>query len=243
MKTTNKTMWLTVEVAKTLVGKIIIWRAPMDEENWDDYDTPKSFGGKCIIKEINSDNRSALVCETISGNDLSYAILEDEELQPVNGSETRFSLCPATGDKRTFTYSDLYREVEIIDIKETAEAEDEEAEEEHADNIIEVMFEGDKTAESKQFENILIEFFKMWRLQGDKIQIIKANYDDRVQLSGVYGVDEVKEIKRLHISLSAFVGHISDMIGFEIAERQQTSNSITLINESGFKLSATAVEA
>ena len=243
MKTTSKTIWLTVEVAKTLVGKIIIWRAPMDEENWDDYDTPKFFGGKCIIEEINSDNRSALVCETISGNDLSYAILENEELQPVNGSETRFSLCPAVGDKRTFTYSDLYREVEIIDIKETAEAEDEEAEEEHADNIIEVMFEGDKIAESKQFESNLIEFFKMRRLQGDKIQIIKANYDDRVQLSGVYGVDEVKEIKRLHISLSAFVGHISDMIGFEIAERRQTSNSITLINESGFKLSATAVEA
>ena len=122
MKTTSKTIWLTVEVAKTLVGKIIIWRAPMDEENWDDYDAPNFFGGKCIIKEINSDNRRALVCETISGNDLSYAILEDEELQPVNGSETRFSLCPAVGDKRTFTYSDLYREVEIIDIKETAEA-------------------------------------------------------------------------------------------------------------------------
>ena len=101
MKTTNKTMWLTIENAKNLVGKIISWRAPMDEENWDDYDTPKFFGGKCIIKEINSDNRRALVCETISGNDLSYAILENEELQPVNGSETRFSLCPATGDKRT----------------------------------------------------------------------------------------------------------------------------------------------
>ena len=243
MKTTSKTMWLTIENAKSLIGKTIVWRAPMDEENWDDYDTPKFFGGKCIIKEINSDNRRALVCETISGNDLSYAILENEELQPVNGSDTRFSLCPATGDKRTFTYSDLYREVEIIDIKETAEAEDEEAEEEHADNIIEVMFEGDKTAESKQFESKLIEFFKMRRLQGDKTQIIKANYDDRVQLSGVYGVDEVKEIERLHISLSAFVGHISDMIGFEIAERQQTSDSYTLVNESGFKLSATAVEA
>ena len=243
MKTTSKTLFLTVEVAKTLVGKTISWRAPMDEENWDDYDTPKFFGGKCIIKEINSDNRRALVCETISGNDLGYAILENEELQPVNGSETRFSLCPATGDKRTFTYSDLYREVEIIDIKETAEAEDEEAEEEHTDNIIEVMFEGDKTAESKQFESNLIEFFEMRRLQGDKIQIIKANYDDRTQLSGVYGVDEVKEIERLHISLSAFVGHVADMIGFEISERQTQIDNVTLINGRGFKLSATAVEA
>ena len=109
--------------------------------------------------------------------------------------------------------------------------------------ILEVMFEGDCTAESKQFEKNLNGFFKMRKLQGDKIQIIKANYDDRVQLSGVYGVDEVKEIKRLYISLSAFVGHISDMIGFEIAERQKTGNSITLVNEEGFKLSATAVEA
>ena len=243
MKTTNKTLFLTVEVAKNLIGKTIIWRAPMDEENWDDYDTPKFFGGKCIIKKINSDKRLALVCETISGNDLSYAILEDEELQPVNGSETRFSLCPATGDKRTFTYSDLYREVEIIDIKETAEAEDEEAEEEHADNIIEVMFEGDKTAESKQFESNLIEFFKMRRLQGDKIQIIKANYDDRTQLSGVYGVDECRKIENQWFSLDSFIAHVAEMIGFEIAERIQSSEYATVVNESGFKLSATAVEA
>ena len=242
MKTTIETMWLTIENAKNLVGKIISWRAPMDEENWDDYDTPKFFGGKCIIKEINSDNRRALVCETISGNDLSYAILENEELQPVNGSETRFSLCPATGDKRTFTYSDLYREVEVIDIQGTEE--DDEDEEEHAENILEVMFEGDCTAEAKKFEKYLIEFFKMQRLNaGAKVQIIKANYDDRIQLSGVYSVKECRKIENLHISLSAFVGHVSDMIGFEIAERQTQSDSITLINESGFKLSATAVEA
>ena len=241
MKTTSKTLFLTVEVAKTLVGKTISWRAPMDEGNWGAYDTPKFFGGKCIIKKINSDNRLALVCETISGNYLGYAILEDEELQPVNGSETRFSLCPAVGDKRTFTYSDLYREVEVIDIQGTEE--DDEDEEEHENNILEVMFEGDKTAESKQFESNLIEFFKMRRFQGDKIQIIKANYDDRTQLSGVYGVDECRKIKNLHISLSAFVGHVSDMIGFEIAERQTQIDNVTLINGRGFKLSATAVEA
>ena len=244
MKTTSKTLFLTVEVAKTLVGKTISWRAPMDEENWDDYDTPKFFGGKCIIKEINSDNRRALVCETISGNDLSYAILENEELQPVNGSETRFSLCPATGDKRTFTYSDLYREVEIIDIKETAEAEDEEAEEEHADNILEVMFEGDCTAEAKNFEQYLIEFFKMQRLNaGAKVQIIKANYDDRTQLSGVYGVDECRKIENQWFSLDSFIAHVAEMIGFEIAERIQSSEYATVVNESGFKLSATLAEA
>ena len=240
---TNKTIWLTVEVAKTLVGKTIVWRAPMDEENWKDCDTPEFFGGKCIICEINSGNRRALKCETISGNDLSYAILENEELQPVNGSETRFSLCPATGDKRTFTYSDLYREVEVIGIQ--AE-EDDEDEEEHADNIclLEVMFEGDKTAESKQFESELIEFFKMKQLNaGAKVQIIKANYDDRTQLSGIYGVDEAKKIENLYISVNAFVKYIADLMVFEISERQQTSDNVTLINGSGFKLSATAVEA
>ena len=224
MKATRKTIWLTVEVAKSLINKTIVWRAPMDEENWDYEDTPKFFGGKCIIRNVVTET---LEVETISGDRLSYAILENEELQPVNGSETRFSLCPATGDKRTFTYSDLYREVEVIDIQGTEE--DDEDEEEHENNILEVMFEGDKTAESKQFESNLIEFFKMRRLQGDKIQIIKANYDDRTQLSGVYGVDEVKEIERLHISLSAFVGHVADMIGFEIAERQTQIDNVTLI--------------
>ena len=241
MKTT-KTMWLTIEVAKTLVGKTISWRAPMDEENWDDYDTPKFFGGKCIIKEINSDNRRALVCKTISGNDLSYAILENEELQPVNGSDTRFSLCPATGDKRTFTYSDLYREVEVIDIQGTEE--DDEDEEEHESNIIGVRFEGDKTAESKQFESNLIEFFKILRMNAVvKAQIIKANYDDRTQLSGIYSVDEAKKIKKYWFSLDSFLANIADMIGFEIAERRTGGDTVMLINESGFKLSATLVEA
>ena len=243
MKTTNKTMFMTVEVAKTLVGKTISWRAPMDEENWKDYDTPEFFGGKCIICEINSDNRRALKCETISGNDLSFAILENEELQPVNGSETDFSLCPAVGDKRTFTYSDLYREVEIIDIKET-EVEEDDEDEEHADNILEVMFEGDCTAEAKKFEEYLIEFFKMRRLNaGAKVQIIKANYDDRTQLSGVYSGEAVRKISKNFFSLDSFIAYVAQMIGFEIAERQQSSEYATILNECGFKLSVTEVEA
>ena len=246
MKTTNKTLFLTIENAKNLVGKIISWRAPMDEENWDDYDTPKFFGGKCIIKEINSDKRRALVCKTISGNDLSYAILENEELQPVNGSETRFSLCPAVGDKRTFTYSDLYREVEVIDIQETVEEDDED--EEHENNILEVMFEGDKTTKSKQFESNLIEFFKIQRMNaglnaGAKAQIIKANYDDRTQLSGIYSVEDCRKIENQWFSLDSFIAHVAEMMGFEIAERIQSSEYATVVNESGFKLSATLVEA
>lgn len=236
-------MWLTVEVAKSLINKVISWRAPMDEENWDDTATPKFFGGKCIIRNVVTDNHHPLEVEIISGNKLNHAILENEELQPVNGSETRFSLCPATGDKRTFTYPDLYREVEIIDIKET-EVEEDDEDEEHASNILEVMFEGDCTAKAKNFERYLIKFFKTQRLKaGAKVQIIKADYDDRIQLSGVYSLKKCRKIENLHISLSAVVGQVSDMIGFEIAERQQTSDSYTLVNKEGFKLSATLVEA
>ncbi len=238
MKATRKTLFLTVEVAKTLVGKTISWRAPMDEENWDYEDTPKFFGGKCIIRNVVTET---LEVETISGDKLSYAILENEELTPVNGSDTRFSLSPATGDKRTFTYSDLYREVEVIDIQETVEEDDED--EEHADNILEVMFEGDCTAKAKNFEQYLIEFFKMRILQGDKIQIIKANYDDRTQLSGIYSVEDCRKIENNWFSLDSFIAHVAEMIGFEIAERIQSSEYATIVNESGFKLSATAVEA
>ena len=242
MKTTNKTVWLTVEVAKTLVGKTISWRAPMDEENWDDYDTPKFYEGKCRIIAVHSDCRHALECETISGNKLSFAILENEELLPVDGSDTRFSLSPATGDKRTFTYSDLYREVEVIDVKEEAEETDEEEEDE--EEAIEVMFSGDCTAESKQFERYLIEFFKMRRLNaGANVKIIKADYDDSTQLSGVYSVNDAKKIKKMWVSLNAFVTYIAENIGFEIAERQQSSEYATILNECGFKLSATKVEA
>ena len=110
--------------------------------------------------------------------------------------------------------------------------------------ILEVMYEGDKTAESKKFEAALIELFKMHRLNaGAKVQIIKANYDDRTQLSGVYGVDECRKIGKKFNSLDSFISFIAENIGFEIAERSQRSDNATLINEEGFKLSATKVEA
>ena len=110
-------------------------------------------------------------------------------------------------------------------------------------SFLEIMFEGDNTEESKQFESKLLNFFRTRKFQDDKIHIIRRNYEDRTQLSGVvYGVDEIKKIERLYLSLSAFVGNVSDMIGFEIAERQQTSDSYTLVNKSGFKLTATLEE-
>ena len=114
---------------------------------------------------------------------------------------------------------------------------------EEDEEVIEVMFSGDCTAESKQFERRLIEFFKMRRLQGDKIQIIKRNYDDRTQLSGIYSVNDAKKINKNFFSLDSFIAYIAENIGFEIAERQLASDHATILNESGFKLSATLVEA
>ena len=90
----------------------------------------------------------------------------------MNGSETRFHFVP-NWRQTYFTYSDLYREVEVIDIKETAE--DDEDEEEHADNIIEVMFD-DKTKarKSKEFWNSINRVLQnATTLNADKIQIIK----------------------------------------------------------------------
>lgn len=147
-KSMEKTIWLTVEVAKQLIGKKIEWRAPMDEDNWDEEETPKFYGGKCIIRAVylENNNRHPLECETISGDRLGYAILENEELTPVNGSDTRFSLSPAFGEKRTFTYSDLYREVEVIDIKDNDEEETEE------NNVVEVRFVADQTTAAKKLK-------------------------------------------------------------------------------------------
>ena len=111
-------------------------------------------------------------------------------------------------------------------------------------NILEVMYVGDKTKETNKFEAAIIEFFKMKRLNaGANVQIIKANYDDRTQLSGVYNAKECRKIGKKWSSLDSFLANIADNIGFEIAERSQYSDNATLVNESGFKLSATLVEA
>ena len=100
------------------------------------------------------------------------------------------------------------------------------------------MFAGDKTAESKQFEDAIIAFFKM-----QNVKIIKAEYNDRTQLSGVYSGKESRKIENQWFSLDSFIAHIAENIGFEIAERIQSSEYATVVNESGFKLSATLAEA
>lgn len=102
-------------------------------------------------------------------------------------------------------------------------------------NFLEVVFEGDKTAESKQFEAALIEFFE----HGAKVQIIKAEYEDLTQLSGIYDVKDCRKIGKKWSSLDVFLANIAENIGFEIAERQRSIDSAIILNESGFKLSVT----
>ena len=109
--------------------------------------------------------------------------------------------------------------------------------------IVEVMYEGDKTAESKQFEAAIIAFFKMQLNAGEKVKIIRRKYDDRTQLSGVYSVKKSRKIGKKFNSLDSFISAVAENIGFEIAERSQYSDNVTLKNEEGFKLSATLVEA
>ncbi len=101
-------------------------------------------------------------------------------------------------------------------------------------NLLEIMYEGDN-----KFESRLIEFFKMQLNAGVKVQIIKD--DDR--LSGVFSVKETKKIGKKFSTLDSFLANIAENIGFEIAERSQRSDNATLVNESGFKLSATLAEA
>ena len=183
---------------------------------------------------MDKDDLKTKKTKSIMKTRIEYVTNDGKETFTIEEKETKYEIYsnvfgdePATTyDKKDWTYDEV-----VEDYKE------------HENNILEVMFEGDKTAESKQFESNLIEFFKMRRLQGDKIQIIKANYDDRTQLSGVYGVDECIKIENQWFSLDSFIAHVAEMIGFEIAERIQSSEYATVVNESGFKLSATAVEA
>lgn len=60
---------LTLRQAKELIGKVIEWSAPSAEGN-------SPYGGKAIIKEI-KESYKPLVCTTIEGDDLSYAVCEE----------------------------------------------------------------------------------------------------------------------------------------------------------------------
>ena len=59
---------LTLTQAKELIGKVIEWSAPCAEGNY-------PYGGKAIIKEV-VEGKRPLVCTTIEGDDLTYALCE-----------------------------------------------------------------------------------------------------------------------------------------------------------------------
>ena len=102
--------------------------------------------------------------------------------------------------------------------------------------ILEIVYIGDK-----KFEAAFIGFFNItaW----EKVKIIKTSYNDRTQLNCVYDEKESIKIGKKFPTLDAFISVVADMIGFEIAERSQCSDNVTLVNEEGFQLSAMLSEA
>jgi hypothetical protein len=61
---------LTISKAQELLDKTIEWSAPSAEGN-----TP--YGGKAVITDIQA-NARPLICTTIEGDNLNYAICEDD---------------------------------------------------------------------------------------------------------------------------------------------------------------------
>lgn len=61
---------LTISKAQELLDKTIEWSAPSAEGN-------APYGGKAIITDIKA-NARPLVCTTIEGDNLNYAICEDD---------------------------------------------------------------------------------------------------------------------------------------------------------------------
>ena len=102
-----KTVFLTLEAAKQMIGKQFNWRAEGASENG-------RYFGTAIITAVNEGAKHPLIVDTVSGDDLSFAYLEDITLVPIEGT-TGFRAEKATGNTRCFTYSDDYREVEIVE--------------------------------------------------------------------------------------------------------------------------------
>ena len=61
---------LTINKAQELLDKTIEWSAPSAEGN-------APYGGKAIITDIQANSRP-LICTTIEGDNLNYAICEDD---------------------------------------------------------------------------------------------------------------------------------------------------------------------
>lgn len=92
---------LTEANVKDFIGKKIAFTAEGYRHN---------YRGIAIIKSVDMSLHNPLECDTLYGDDLSLAFLDDHGLETKDGGET-YQL--VNGGDKCFSYSDGYREVFI----------------------------------------------------------------------------------------------------------------------------------
>ena len=105
-------MILDTKNIKSLVGKRIRWSA-------DGYEPNNPHGGVAIIRQVSEGDkdkygvvRHTINCETISGDDLDYAIVAPWGIVEDNG-RLIFSRTPCV-----YCYTDLYREIYVTEVED-----------------------------------------------------------------------------------------------------------------------------
>lgn len=105
-------MILDTKNIKSLVGKRIRWSADCLEPN-------HPYGGVAIIRQVSEGDkdeygvvRHTIDCETISGDDLDYAIVAPYGIVEDNGRWI-FSCTPCV-----YCYRDLYREICVTEVED-----------------------------------------------------------------------------------------------------------------------------
>ncbi len=67
---------LQIHTAEKLIGKTIFWQAPAYKHN-------EPYGGTAKILEVDNSNRNPITSETISGDDLDYAFVNEYNIEDV----------------------------------------------------------------------------------------------------------------------------------------------------------------
>ena len=95
--------FLTEENVMGLIGRKVKFRAPAYEGN-------HPYFGVALIKKVDFSKHNPIECDCLSGDDLKYAFLDHHGLETHDGGETY----QMTDHDFCFSYSDSYREVEVI---------------------------------------------------------------------------------------------------------------------------------
>lgn len=96
--------FLNEENVGNLVGKEITWTAEGND---------KRYHGKDIVKSVDFSKRNPIETEVVSGDNLAFAYLENFGLKREGNAYRTDANAP-----RAFTYTDDYREVEVISVED-----------------------------------------------------------------------------------------------------------------------------